>query len=158
MARDKKLLQQIIKSSIELKKEFVEKDAEESNLRQILNFGHTFGHALEAYYDYKIKHGYAVAQGISVESKISELTGNLNSQDRKNIGELLKSFGFELNIKNLDINKIIEIMISDKKSRNQKPRFVLLEKIGKIKSEGNNFSFEVDDKTIKEAISLCKND
>ena len=158
MARDKKLLQQIIKRSIELKKEVVEKDAEESNLRQILNFGHTFGHALEAYYKYKIRHGYAVAQGILIESKMSELTENLNPQDRKKIDELLKSFGFELNIKNLNINKIIEFMISDKKSRNQKPRFVLLEKIGRIKSEGNNFSFEVDDKTIEKAIELCKND
>lgn len=158
MARDKKLLQQIIKRSIELKKEVVEKDAEESNLRQILNFGHTFGHALEAYYKYKIRHGYAVAQGILVESKISELTENLNPQDRKKIDELLKSFGFELNIKNLNINKIIKFMISDKKSRNQKPRFVLLEKIGKIKSKGNNFSFKVDNKTIEKAIELCKND
>src|SRR3989344_888 len=60
LARDKSILQEIIKRNIELKKEIVEEDAEEKGLRQILNFGHTFGHALEAYNNYKIRHGFAV--------------------------------------------------------------------------------------------------
>ena len=47
-------------------------------------------------------------------------------------------------------------MKSDKKALNQKPRFVMLEKIGKIKAKGDVFSFEVDEAVIKKAIELCK--
>ena len=141
------------------KKNIVEKDETELGLRQILNFGHTFGHALESYYKYKIKHGYAVSQGMLVESKISEITGNLAAKERQKIFELLKSFGFPLKV-NMDVQagKMLELMISDKKTRNQKPRFVILEKIGKVKSQKNIFSFEVDGKITAKAIEFCQNE
>ena len=157
ISRDKKLLLQIIKRSAELKTEVIEKDPEEAGLRQILNFGHTFGHALESYYKYKIKHGYAVSQGMIVESIISLMTKHLPKNEEEEILSLLKLFGFPLTI-NMDIEtgKILEFMIADKKSRNQKPRFVILEKIGKTKSQKNIFSFEVDKSIVAKAIELCK--
>ncbi len=159
LSRDKEALLRIIKRSIELKRKIVEKDPKESGLRQVLNFGHTFGHALESYYKYKIRHGYAISQGMIVESKISEMSNNLNENEEKRIRNIIKSFGFPLLV-NMDVNtsKIIELMKSDKKSRNNKPRFVLIDRIGKVKLDKNNCSFEVDAKTIEKAIEECKNE
>lgn len=159
LARDKGILQEIIKRNIELKLEVVEQDAEEKGLRQILNFGHTFGHALEAYCQYKIKHGFGVSQGILVESKIAALKGSIGKSEEEKISSLLEKFGFPLSIdSNIEPEKILEIMASDKKSRNQRPRFVMLDGIGKTKSENGVFSFEAGHKDISNAIELCKND
>src|SRR3989338_8857869 len=71
LERDKNALFRIIKRSIELKKQVVEKDEKEHGLRQILNFGHTVGHALESCNNYQMKHGHCVSIGMAVESKIS---------------------------------------------------------------------------------------
>ena len=159
IARDKNILQQIIKRNIELKVQVVEEDAEEKGLRQILNFGHTFGHALEAYYKYKISHGYAVSQGILVESKISVMARNLPETEEERIRGLLKLFGFPLTVNgDVSIEKILELMVSDKKTRNRKPRFVIIEEIGKVKSHKNIFSFEIDGKIVAEAVDFCKYD
>ena len=159
LARDKKILQSIIKRNIELKLEVVQEDAEEKGLRQILNFGHTFGHALEAYCKYKIRHGYAVSQGMLVETRISAAAGNLSENEEKRIMNMIKLFGFPLAI-NLDIGTptIIELMNSDKKSLSNKPRFVLIDRIGRVKSRDGIFSFEVEKDAIKKAIEKCKND
>ena len=159
LQRKKDILQHIIKRSIELKKQVFELDSHELGLRQILNFGHTYGHALEAYYNYKLKHGFAVAQGMIVESRISAMINYLKEKEEERIRELIKSFGFPLLV-NMDINtsKIIELMASDKKSKSNKPRFVLIDKIGKVKSGNSNFSFEVDAEIIEKAIEKCKDE
>ena len=157
LARDKKILQNLIKRNIELKKEIVEEDADEKGLREILNFGHTFGHALEACSGYKIKHGFAVIQGMIVESKISAAENKLSQNDEERIRKLIKSFGFPLSISHgIETSKMLELMKSDKKSRNGKPRFVMIDAIGKAKSKNNNFSFEVDLNSIGAAIEKCK--
>lgn len=159
LEKEKNTLLRIIKRSIELKKDVVEKDEKESGLRQILNFGHTFGHAFENYSNYKIKHGFCVSLGIAVESKIAALSGNLKLEEEKRIISLLSQFNLPTKIKgDADENKIIEIMKIDKKTRNQKPRFVVLKETGKIKAENNNFSFEINEGIIKNSIEQCKND
>ncbi|MEK6943651.1 MAG: 3-dehydroquinate synthase [Nanoarchaeota archaeon] len=157
LARDKSTMQKLIKRNIELKKEIVEEDAEEKGLRQVLNFGHTFGHALEAYCKYKIRHGYAVSQGMLVESKISVAVNNLSKNEEKRIRNLIRLFGFPLTA-NMDVkaSKIIELMGSDKKSINSNPRFVLINSIGKVKSKDNHFSFEVGRSAIEKSIEEYK--
>src|SRR3989338_8767577 len=155
--RDKAALIHVIKGAIELKKAVVEKDEKESGLRQILNFGHTFGHALENYHGYRKKHGHCISIGFVVEAKIANLIGKLSSNEAKRIEALLDKFNLPTTVeKNVDINKIVEIMKMDKKARNMKPRFVILEKIGKIKSEKSNFSFEADEIIIRKAIEFYR--
>ena len=159
LGRDGQALIRIIHRAIELKKEIVEKDPKENGLRQILNFGHTFGHALEAYHKYNIRHGYAISQGIIVESKIAVLTKNLGNKEEDKIISLLNQFGFQITINlDADIAKIIEFMLRDKKNKGRKPRFVILKEIGKIKSENNYYSFEVDKDVIAKALGSCKNE
>jgi|TARA_Y100000310_G_scaffold345431_1_gene464895 3-dehydroquinate synthase len=156
LAKEKQVLLHIIKRSIELKRDVVEKDEKESGLRQILNFGHTFGHALEACSNYKIKHGYCISLGIVVETKIAASISNLK-QEEKRIISLLDNFNLPVKLKkDIDENKIIEIMKVDKKARNQKPMFVILKEIGKIKTENNNFSFEIKEDVIKKVIEASK--
>ena len=157
LEKGKNELLHIIKRSIELKRDVVEKDEKENGLRQILNFGHTFGHALEAYEEYKLKHGHCISIGLAVEARISEMASGLSSKECKKIVSLLKNAGLPIKMeKNIDADKIIDIMRSDKKAIGQKPMFVMLEKIGKIKSKNNAFSFQADEAVIKKAIELCK--
>ena len=144
------MLIHIIKRAIELKKNIVEKDEKESGLRQTLNFGHTFGHAFENYHNYKKKHGHCISIGLAIESKIANLIGKLGNDEVKRIEELLYKFNLPTTAKkDIDIDKIMEIMKIDKKARNQRPRFIILEKIGKIMSEKNNQNTRKNCKTKK---------
>ena len=75
----------------------------------------------------------------------------------KRIQSLLETFGLPTKInKDMDINEIFQFMEVDKKTLKQKPRFVVLKKIGKIKTEHNTFSFEIDKDIIKKAIETSK--
>ena len=157
MEKEKNSLLHIIKGSIELKKNVVEKDEKESGLRQVLNFGHTFGHAFESYSDYKSKHGYCISIGIAVESKIAVLNDDLKEKEEKKIVSLLEAFGLPVKVSSdIDIGKIMGLMVSDKKTLGQKPRFVILDRIGKIKTDKINFSFEVNEDNIRKAIEMSK--
>ncbi|MAG91570.1 3-dehydroquinate synthase [Candidatus Woesearchaeota archaeon] len=157
--KDKDTLLYVVKQSVELKRRIAEADEKETGLRQILNFGHTFGHALETYSDFKIKHGFCVSQGIAVESKISVLMGHLNADEEKEIISLLGSYGLPTEIENkIDIDKLLEIMRIDKKNKSQVPRFVSVDRIGSVISKENKFSFEVEGEVIRKSIDLCKND
>ncbi len=93
LSKDKDVLLHIIKRSIELKKEIVEKDPYELGPRQVFNFGHTIGHAVESDSDFSIKHGFCVSIGMAVESRISALSGNLNQDDEKRIVSILELVG-----------------------------------------------------------------
>ena len=94
-----------------------------------------------------------------VESKISVEVNNLHEDEEERIRNIINIFGFPLLV-NMDVkaSKILELMKSDKKSRSNKPRFVLIDKIGKIKSEGKNFSFEAETDVIENAIERCKDE
>lgn len=157
LEKEKDALSRIIKRSIELKKDIVEKDEKESGLRQTLNLGHTFGHAYETYSNFKVKHGLCVSLGIAVETKIAVLDNALKISERERIISLLKALGLPAEIeKDTGTNEIIKLMEVDKKTKNHKPMFVILNKIGKIKTENSNFSFEVDENLVKKAIEASK--
>ena len=158
LERKKDILQHIIKRSIELKKQVFELDSHELGLRQILNFGHTYGHALESYNNYRMKHGFAVAHGMLVEAKISVMINSLKKDEEERIKKMIATFGFPAIDSSLSTSKIMELMKSDKKSKGNKPRFVMIDKIGKAKSKDNNFSFEVEASIVEKAIQECKND
>ena len=82
---DKQALTHIIKRGCEIKAQVVEKDEKESNLRKILNFGHTIGHAVENLSDYKISHGGAISIGMVAEGKLAVEMGLWNEGDLKKV-------------------------------------------------------------------------
>jgi len=134
-----KNLADIIYRSIEIKNEVVLKDPKEQNLRKILNYGHTIGHAIETYFlqsfDKKtLTHGEAVAVGLVCETYISNKLFNYPLAElsflKKYIHTLFGKIDFDKN----DFNAIMELMKHDKKNIKGEVRFVLLDKIAHCKT------------------------
>jgi len=128
-------LEYIIFESISAKAYVVSKDEKEKDLRRILNFGHTIGHAIETELNYNIPHGLAVAVGMVIEAKISEILRIAEESVSEPLIKLLKGLDMPYEIShlssNLDPSKLISHFSKDKKVWKGKLTMVLLKKIGK---------------------------
>ncbi|XME03378.1 3-dehydroquinate synthase [Lachnospiraceae bacterium C1.1] len=125
-------LEKMIKRSCEIKAAVVEKDPTEKGERALLNFGHTIGHAIEKYMDFKLMHGECVALGTIAASWISYKRENLDTEEFYEIRDMFLPFGLPLTLDDgVDIEKIIDITKSDKKMDGGHVKFVLLKKPGK---------------------------
>lgn len=124
------LLQQIIQTSVLIKKKIIEKDPEEKNLRKTLNFGHTIGHAIEKVYH--PPHGQSVAYGIIAACKISEIYCQFTQTDE--VAHLLQQYHLKTNLQ-WDVEKIYETLLMDKKRIHQHIHFILIPSIGMYKIE-----------------------
>ena len=124
------LMLKIITRCVELKSNIVEQDAEDKNIRNILNFGHTIGHTLESYFNYEyINHGEAVAYGILYSSKLSNIYSDLTGSECREINDLINKIPLPV-LKDLNIDKLIKLIMHDKKNINGKLKFILLKSIG----------------------------
>jgi 3-dehydroquinate synthase len=132
LSRNKTILEKIILESVKIKSSVVSQDEKEVGLRKILNFGHTFAHAIESKLNFKIKHGEAVVAGIIcalfLSNKIQILPDNFLSKYL----ELPLKIDLPANLEKLDAGKLYEAMKSDKKNRNNEIKFVLVLEAGKI--------------------------
>lgn len=132
---------QIIQS-VTIKQKIFKEDINEQGIRKILNFGHSIGHTIEAFFlkgnkNSIIKHGEAVAAGMIMESYISMQLGLLNSNDFEEIKDnIIKIYGI-IEIKSSVFHNVLEFLINDKKNRNNTFYFVLLNGIG-------NATFDVE--------------
>ena len=125
----------IILRSVEIKNEIVKNDPEEENLRKVLNFGHTFGHAFETFSlkfnCESLSHGEAVAMGMICESFLShKIAGLPQSQLDEIVKYILSNFEYYKINKN-NINEIFNFMVHDKKRENNNLNFTLIPSIGK---------------------------
>lgn len=147
-------LQKIIARSIELKIGVVTRDEFDANERMVVNWGHTIGHAIEHLSHFRLLHGYSVALGILVEGKISQILGVLGEKDFKNIRESMKKFGIdEKELRKFGVDAVVKQTLIDKKSANGRVKYVLLEKIGKAKTDKKGmFGHEVEAKMVREAL------
>ena len=135
LARDAKALEHVISRSVEIKAEVVGKDERESGLREILNFGHTFGHALESATGYKrYQHGEAVAWGMMAAALYGHEIRVTPAADASRIISLVRRMGRLPAWPKLPPKRLIELMGSDKKTRAGKLRFVLTPGIGSAKT------------------------
>ena len=123
--RDEKILKRLIEICIRLKVSVVEKDEKENGLRRILNFGHTYAHAVEKITNYKkYTHGETVAEGIKFAFELA-LQKNLIDKNYKYFAfDLIKKFNFR-EIEKYDTAKLAQIMRLDKKSDGKKIKFIL---------------------------------
>jgi len=129
--RDMLLLLRIVESCCRIKKSIVEIDEKEQGLRQILNYGHTLGHALEAQSDFAVTHGEGVALGMIAAARISEKTGYLESAARERIESLIQKAGLPCRLPGgLPVAKVIARLKMDKKKEGDVVHFILLKKIG----------------------------
>jgi len=116
LQRKEELLLPLINRSISLKKSIVENDEQETGLRQILNFGHTVGHALEKASSYSLKHGFAVSIGMVAESMLAVEQGELQKGEVERIRALLKSLGLPTELPaEINTPQVWEAMKHDKK-------------------------------------------
>ena len=124
----------IIKRSCEIKAGIVEEDEREvSGRRALLNFGHTFGHAIETITGYKkFKHGEAVAIGMALAAKLAVHLNLCHYDVYKRINDLLNRIGLPTEMPGLRIKEAVKIMQHDKKVSRGKIRFILPERIGKM--------------------------
>lgn len=113
----------LVYKCVEIKKDIVESDEKESGKRKLLNFGHTFGHALEKLYKYKLSHGECVIKGMYYSLEASKKLNLISEVDYNNAVELLKSTGVTKDNK-FNKNQIFKIMKTDKKSNGENVDFV----------------------------------
>ncbi len=126
--RERNLLTDLVFKSVKVKAGVVARDEKESGPRRVLNFGHTFGHAIELYEG--ISHGFAVAAGMELAARYSFRKGYLGKKNYLRISTLLKSFGYPLDIR-IPAGKMRELILHDKKKAGDEIFFVFLKGIGK---------------------------
>jgi 3-dehydroquinate synthase len=121
-------LAHLVNQSVQIKSRIVQADPYEQNLRKILNFGHSFGHALEM--QYRLPHGFAVAEGMRIAAWISHQEGLLDLAAVKRIEGLLADLAYPIYPK-LEESLLRQALAKDKKSDANRISFVLLEDLGK---------------------------
>ena len=124
---DPDMIHEIVLRSVKIKKEIVEKDESEKGLRRLLNFGHTFGHAIENVHD--LRHGEAISYGMLIATYISEKEGSLNTFDASRIRSFIMTSGLISKI-NINVIRVREVFMTDKKREGDLIHFVLLRSIG----------------------------
>jgi 3-dehydroquinate synthase len=130
--RDPAVIEKVIADSVRLKASVVSADEREGGVRQVLNFGHTIGHALEAETRYtQLLHGEAVAWGMIAATHIALSTGKLDSVTAGRITNSVIGFGKLPSMKFQTAN-IVKRLRSDKKTRQGKIHFILPREIGKV--------------------------
>jgi shikimate kinase/3-dehydroquinate synthase len=129
--RDPALLTSIVARSIRMKMAIVQRDELDFGQRHILNYGHTFGHALEAFTDYSTwLHGEAVALGMEVAARVAVISGKLSSEAAARQTRLLQALNLPVRCSSVDVDAILRIMQRDKKVRDGRMRWVLPTRIG----------------------------
>jgi 3-dehydroquinate synthase len=131
LSRDPVALEQAVMRSVAIKAEIVARDEREGGLRRVLNFGHTFGHAIETGLGYGAwLHGEAVAAGMAMAADLSRQLGYLSEADTGRIRSLLQRAGLPTAAKGIAPSRMQQLMSVDKKVKAGRIHFVLLESLG----------------------------
>lgn len=129
---DPAVMQKMIRKSLEIKKQYIEIDEFDRKERQVFNYGHSFGHALESVTDYAIPHGIAVSIGIDIANYIAEKKGMLDSGVRVRIRNVAKEFWEAEHISNIVLSDYIGALKKDKKNEGTKLGVILCSNYGKL--------------------------
>ena len=132
MARDPAVLAHAVKRSCEIKAWVVGQDEREGGLRAILNFGHTFGHAIEAGLGYgQWLHGEAVGCGMVMAAELSHRLGLMPQAFVQRLRQLAERAGLPVRGPDLGLSRYLELMRVDKKAQDGEIRFVVIESLGR---------------------------
>ncbi len=154
LARDPSLLEPLVRRSVEIKAGVVAADERERDRRQVLNFGHTLGHAVEARSGFELLHGEAIAIGMVVEAWIAERCGLADGTLRATLAALLGRYALPTTIPgSLAADDLLEAMAGDKKVRAGEIRFALPRRLGEIaQSADGEWTVRVGEDVIRAAI------
>jgi len=145
-------IEEIIKKSVEIKADVVNQDEKERGIRSVLNYGHTFGHVIENLTNYKTYlHGEAVAIGMVMANELSKELGYLSEEENERIKKVLQKQNLPTTFKIENEEDFYEHFFADKKTMNNKIKFIIPEKIGKYKIVEN-----IDKNTILKILKRFK--
>jgi 3-dehydroquinate synthase len=148
LAKKPELVDTLVAAAVRVKVDVVSADEKEGDLRRILNYGHTIGHAIEAETEYtRLLHGEAIAWGMMAATELSFLTGLLGEEDRNEIERTIRSYGPIPSIADLTPESLIGRLAKDKKTLGGKVHFVLATGIGAVRIVSG-----VDTSQVKQAI------
>lgn len=133
MNLEPEILREMLYRSIDIKRRVVEADPYEKGERALLNYGHTLGHAIERFFDFKYAHGECVALGSVAAAFIAYKREYLSPEEYYEIRDMFVPFELPITVDGLDIDEIIRLTASDKKNDAKGLKFVLLNKIGKAR-------------------------
>jgi 3-dehydroquinate synthase len=122
-----KVIERLVWDSVVLKSTVVNMDEQEAGERRKLNFGHTFGHAIEK--TAGVPHGEAISVGMVIASTLSEKRGHMTTEEVKRLEILLKNLGLPIRLQ-LDRKRLLEALKKDKKRQRGNIHFVLLQNLG----------------------------
>jgi 3-dehydroquinate synthase len=125
------VLPELVVRAIRVKAEVVAADEKESELREILNYGHTLGHAIERREHYQWRHGAAVSVGLVFAAELARLAGRLDDATAERHRTILESIGLPVSYDADALPQLLEYMAGDKKTRAGVLRFVVLDGLGK---------------------------
>ena len=130
LSRDPDKLTTLIARNCAIKARVVEQDEREAELRMILNFGHTIGHALEHLLHYELRHGECVALGMLAANRIASARGLLSLDAQRRVADLLQRFGLPQRLpRPIAADHVVEACRRDKKVRAGRLNFILLSAI-----------------------------
>lgn len=133
LALDLPALEKVIETCCAIKAAVVAKDEREADLRRILNFGHTIGHAVEADSGYQLAHGSAVAIGMVAASRLAVAKGMFAAEQAVRLTDLLQAFGLPTTIPtSAERERLKGYLLTDKKTVGGRPFFVLPTAIGRV--------------------------
>ena len=134
LSREPEVLEAIITESVSIKAEVVAKDEREGDLRRILNYGHTLGHALEAESAYRrLLHGEAVAYGMTAAARLAESSGLLPSEECQAIEETVLAYGPIPSLEGISAANLVARLPGDKKTVGGRVHFVLPQEVGRVR-------------------------
>lgn len=146
---NKEDLEKVIERSVSLKAEVVNLDEKESGIRAVLNYGHTFGHVIENETDYKrYLHGEAVSIGIVMANRLSVRLGLMSQEESEHVIEFLVKHNLPIDYEIKDVNAFYDKFFLDKKSANNKIKFILAKGLG-----GHTVRDNIDEVLLKEVLS-----
>lgn len=148
LSRERSALAYAVRRCCELKAGVVAADEREAGERALLNFGHTFGHAIEGAAGYgKWLHGEAISAGMVMAGELSRRLGLIGAKDQARLRELLERAGLPVKGPKLPPEQLMDLMAIDKKAAHGKVRFIVLEGIGTARLRA-----DIDPQLVREAI------
>ena len=140
----------MIHHSLEFKRGYVERDEFDKGPRNIFNYGHSFGHAIETLTDYKVPHGIAVSFGMDIANHVSENLGYITEAERMRMRKILNKNWKGIYLNDIDINDFIAALRKDKKAVGSEIHVILTKGLGQM----FKMPLKINEQTIK-WISEC---
>ena len=126
------ILEKIAYRSLKIKKKIIEKDEFDKGLRLILNYGHSFGHAIEKLTNHQIPHGLAVAHGMNIANFFSYKLKLMKYKEFKQVEKTIKKIVNLKEINNMEVTKFVKILKQDKKNLQNNFKLILSKGVGKM--------------------------